>query len=61
MRHLHCVALAVALAWAASPAAAQQNDSPPLWSLFSPVYSNLDADRIMEALRKGADPREGIE
>ena len=56
MRHLHCLALAAALAWAAPPTAAQQDDSPPLWSLFSPVYSNFDADRIMEALREGADP-----
>ena len=56
MRHLHCLALAVALAWAASPAAAQQDDSPPLWSLFGINAQPGNVDAIMEALREGADP-----
>ena len=56
MRHLHCLALAAALAWAASPAAAQQNDTPPLWSLFGIAYQPSNEARIMEALREGADP-----
>ena len=34
--------------------AAQQN--PPLWSLFGITYQPSNAARIMEALRKGADP-----
>ena len=56
MRHLHCLALAAALAWAASPAAAQQDDSPPLWSLFGINAQPGNVDAIMEALREGADP-----
>ena len=43
MRHQHSLALTAGLAWAASPAAAQQNDSPPLWSLFGISYQPSNA------------------
>ena len=55
MRHPYCLALAAALAWAAPPAAAQ--DEPPApWRLFGVTWQPADAARIMEALGKGADP-----
>ena len=56
MRHLYRVALSAALAWAASPAAAQQDGSPPLWSLFGQSPQPADMAAITEALGKGADP-----
>ena len=52
----YCLALAAALAWAAPPAAAQQDEIPAPWRLFGISCQPGDADRIMEALGKRADP-----
>ena len=52
----YCLALAAALAWAAPPAAAQQDEIPAPWRLFGVSCQPGDADRIMEALGKRADP-----